>query len=120
MRTFWDSVMTLLVHVAQGFSWGTIAHRHFPFLTFLFLFPLPPSLSSLSFYFFPSFPPRIFPPLPFPSLPFPSQKADVDGRASVTEGEEAQSNSHLFQAIMHHSYMTEKQMQSVIAGRIKR
>jgi len=81
------------VHVAQGFSSGTIAHPHFPFLF--------PSLLAISF-------------------PFPSQKADVDGRASVTEGEEAQSNSHLFQAIMHHSYMTEKQMQSVIVGRIKR
>ena len=93
----------------------------FPFPSAIpFLFPLHPSLPSISLYlFFFSFTPHLFLSLHF-LFPFPSPNDDVDGRASVTKDKEAQSNSHLFQAIMHHSYMTKKQMHSVIVGRIKR
>ena len=115
MCTFWDSVMTLSVHVAQGFSWGTITTAQNsslslspPFLSFcISLYPLP----SLSLYFLslPSLLAFYFPSLfSFPSTAsemtyivssgalnptptnqsFPSQKDDVHGRASMTRDEE--------------------------------
>jgi len=140
MCTFWDRVMTLSVHVAQGFC---LRNNHncteflaLPFSPFSFLLPFPLPSPPLPLFAFLSFPPRLFLSLPF-LLPFHRLRNDL---YCVEWGVKLYSNQPILpfpkrwctwtseydqrwrrsrtiaysMAIIHRSCVTEKRMHSII------